>query len=180
MGEPATSGSLDRDGVTRLLIEHQALLRAYVGAIVRNRDLVEEALQETAVVIMQRAEQATDRTRFAAWARGVARRVALALARKRGRVRAVDPRLLDLTEADWNSYDTATLRARRTALNGCIESLSPTSRKLLEMRYERKMGGKDIAKALKRSLGGMYTALSKIHKSLSDCVRGRLATEDIG
>lgn len=171
---------LSLDDVVRLLARHHSRLLAYVTVVVHDRHLAEDVLQETSVIIINRAAEKTTAKLFPAWARRVARNVSFEMLRnRRGQVVAsVEPAVLDSMESAWEELDEGgLLLARKLALRACMEKLSENSKALLKMKYEQSMSGTDMAGRLGRSVDGVYVTISRIHKALADCVKAQLARE---
>ena len=174
--DPSKGGPLDHDEVVRLMTRCYALLRAYVSAIVRDMDLAEDVIQEVSVVVIRKAARETTAQDFARWARGVARLQALKMLRDRRRQsRAMGPAVIDSMEGAWSRWEQAeAMGDRRKALRHCLARLPARARELLKLRYESTLSGMDIARRLGRRVEGVYVSLSRLHKTLSKCVRARL------
>src|SRR5947207_5758295 len=80
-----SSAEMPYEEAFRHVLAHRTMLKAYVQAIVRDPFLAEDTFSEVTLEIA-RAWERFDSTRpFQNWARGVARRVALASLRKQSR-----------------------------------------------------------------------------------------------
>jgi RNA polymerase sigma-70 factor (ECF subfamily) len=70
------------------------------------------------------------------------------------------------------------------ALRGCLDRLTPNARRLVTMKYVDGLRGDTIAQQLGRQVRSIYTALSRIHRALSECLAGRAiegeAQHDVG
>jgi len=114
-----------------------------------------------------------DRSRpFENWARGVARRVALANLRKRGRQTVLlDESVLDsIGEELDKTGDEAQMEFRKQMLQGCLQRLSARNRELVRLRYFENQSYADISSKLGRSIGALYVVFNRIHRSLGQCV----------
>ena len=174
--QPGGTGGLEHDDVVRLLMHNYSLIRAYVGAIVRDLDLAEEVAQEASVVIIRKAAQMTTAELFPKWARGVARNEALRLLRdQRRRSRRMAPEVVEVMEGAWAHWDgSKKMHDRREVLKQCLAKLTAKAREILKLKYEKGFSGIEIAKRLGRRVEGVYVTLSRLHKNLSVCVRSRL------
>ena len=151
-------------------------LKAYCLAIVRDPDLAEDVLSEVGIAINDSWER-YDRSRpFGPWARGVARRVALKALRDRGRRDvALDDEALESVAATLESMgDENAFERRRAALRSCVERLSGSDRRLVELRYFDGLSCSDVAARVARSLNAVYVALHRIHQALASCIEARL------
>ena len=160
----------------RQVMAHRTMLRAYIGAIVKDPDLAEDTLSDVGIEIA-RAWGKYDAARpFAPWARGVARRVALANLRKSGgRPVLLDFDVLDAVGAQIDALGSeSAFESRRQALHVCLERLSERNGDLIRLRYFENRTVREIAARVKRTTEALYMAFSRIHAALSECVERRL------
>lgn len=159
-------------------LKHQGRFMGYLVALTRDLQAAEEIFQNAAVVVMQGApEPLRD---FQAWSKEVVRRQALHYLRDRsrraGQQRPLDPVLLDSLglafQEDPAGPDEA-LRERE-ALADCLKKLPSKSGALLALRYQEKRSFGEIAQAVRSTAAGVQRALSRMRKTLHDCVRLRL------
>ena len=162
----------------RRTMAHRTMLAAYVRAIVHDRDLAEDVVADVSVEIVRSWNRYDPSRPFPPWARGVARRVALASLRKLHRQPALlDAGVLEAIGSAIDAYgDEARLAERKRVLAQCVEKLPARDRKLVRLRYFDNKPHADIAQIVKRTVGALYTAFSRIHKALRDCVRRHLET----
>ena len=118
------------------------------------------------------------RTDFGTWASTVGHFTALNFLRRQSRRRvlfseAALARLLDVQ----SHLTTSDCSARSEALEGCLKCLSERDRRLLHLRYDGERSMQEIADQESRSLGSIYTALSRIRKSLVECIERRIGME---
>lgn len=175
--------STDHDQAIKALMAERAPLLGYIRAIVGDPHLAEDIFQDVVLVVVKKGAPADDAARFPAWIRTVARYEALGALRKRHQQVPFDDALLDAFDAQWAACEEAEPhRPAVEALRACLERLSPTSRKLVAAKYERSQSGEQIAAEVGRPVNTVYVALTRIHKALADCVRGRLArgAADVG
>ena len=67
--------------------------------------------------------------------------------------------------------------ADQAALAGCIEELSESDRKLIELCYATKRNIKAAAAALHRPVASVYTSLVRVRRILMECIRQASAEE---
>lgn len=141
----------NEDEPLRLLIAEQRRLQVFVRSMVGDSHLVEDILQEIAVVVMKQRETFTVGTNFSAWVREIARRVTLSELRRHGRSTPyLSPETAELvvddccgTEAVWDE--------ERQAMTVCLERLPEDSRRALVLRYVDELPSQKIAERLGRS-----------------------------
>jgi RNA polymerase sigma factor (sigma-70 family) len=158
---------------------HRAMLRAFLQAMLRDRDLVDDTLSDTAVEVARCWETYDSSLPFGPWVRGVARR--LALKRLRGRRRLElglpDDVLDSLGEAMDQIGDRVSLNGQKQQLQRCLEGLSAPNQELVRLRYYEEQRLEAIATTSRRSLGAVYTAFSRIHAALLRCMEKASAKE---
>jgi RNA polymerase sigma-70 factor (ECF subfamily) len=69
------------------------------------------------------------------------------------------------------------LEERRRALLTCLGRLAPSDRELIRRRYATGATGKSVAEQLARPANSVYQSLSRIRRTLMDCITRRLAAE---
>ena len=171
---------LSQNELLQLLLAHRAMLMGYVSLIVGDSHLAEDVFQEVALVVMNKGRAVTSAEGFPAWARTVARYKALNARKNRQRTPlALDEDLIDLLEDQWHAGDAAPPSAVPNALRECLERLSPQSRKLIELRYGHNLSGTALSERVGQQLNTVYVALSRIYRTLSNCVKLRLSREGL-
>jgi RNA polymerase sigma-70 factor (ECF subfamily) len=134
------------------------------AAIVRDRALADDTVQEAAVVALGKLDEFDPGTSFSAWAGQIVRYVALNQRRSglRSRVRATDPTVLAATSpaAEVEAGRDGGLPAGR--LSEALDTLEETARACLLMRTDTGLSYKQISEALGIPEG---TAMSHVHRS---------------
>lgn len=157
------------------LIRDQHRLLAYVLVIVADDHLAEDVVQEALTLAFERLDEFNDESHLYAWLRETARRKALELLRRtRRQPRVFDESLLDLLEDQWRQLEPVETSATLEALRGCLEQLTPFARQIIDARYGRNLTGEKLATELGRKFNTVYSALSRTHAALAECVRRRL------
>lgn len=173
-----TRMALDQETAFRLLMSQRAMLLGYVLPIVRDRQHAEDVLQNVGLIVLKKHHQIPDEDAFPGWIRRTARWEAMNLCRKEKRAPGLfDDALLESLEEHWAAYDMRTNEENAqamAALRECLDRLTPRSRMLLDCRYQQDMSGKDLSREFSRPVKTVYMALSRIHRTLGDCVRFKL------
>ena len=155
------------------ILANRSMLKAYILAIVRDPHLAEDTLSDATLAIV-RAWAKYDAARpFEPWARGIARRVALANLRKRGRQPIpLDEDVLEYLGAELSkASDESDQDELKRQLRKCVDRLPERNRELVRMRYFKERSYPDIAAYTGRTPSALYMAFSRIHRALADCVR---------
>lgn len=158
--------------LVKQLLKHQSAFMGYLLAMTRNMDAAEEIFQNVAVVVMDhRGEEIRD---FRAWAKEIARRQALLYLREKSpeKMRAVEPALLEgISQAFEEDTTTAeTAKSELDALRRCLAKMPEKSRAMISLRYEQRASFEEIGKSVATSDAAVQRALSRLRKSLRDCV----------
>src|SRR5262245_47138455 len=86
------------------VLAHRTMLKAYILAIVHDPHLAEDTLSDTTLVIARSWEKFDQRLAFGPWARGIARRVALANVRKDSRyVVGLEEDVMESLDAEFDA-----------------------------------------------------------------------------
>jgi RNA polymerase sigma-70 factor (ECF subfamily) len=159
----------------RALAEHDRWLRTILAARLRDRDAVEEVLQEVALAAVRQAAPLVDESKAAPWLYRLAVRQVLLYRRKLGRRRKLTQRFVERvppSEADADSPDPlAWLLAdeRRALLRRALTKLAPRDAEILLLKYTEDWSYHQIA----RQLGISHSAVeTRLHRA-----RARLRNE---
>ena len=152
----------------------------YLYAMTRDAELAEEVYQNAAVVVMEKANSPETIRNFRAWSKEVVRRQALHAIRTR-EVRARHGRAMspELLEAVSNAFtrdksEKSVVFDEAVALRQCLERLPNDKRELVAQRYERDSGFDEISRRTGSTPAAVQRALSRIRKTLHDCIRRRM------
>jgi RNA polymerase sigma-70 factor (ECF subfamily) len=84
--------------------------------------------------------------------------------------------VIDRLDQAWEEHDRDDPRASSVAaLEHCISKLTPRAQELVQLRYHEDLSGQHIAERLRKPLNTIYVAISRIHRTLAECVRSELA-----
>lgn len=171
MADPAALS--DHEEAFATFFAHRPMLRAYLLAILRDVELVEDTLSDVALATVHSWPVYDRALPFGPWARGIARRVALKRLQKRSRDQIGLPDdLLDSLGAAMDEFtDGVAMEAQRRQLQECLQQLSDRNRELVRLRYHEELSFEHMARQLGRSLGALYTAFSRIHAALLVCLK---------
>jgi RNA polymerase sigma-70 factor (ECF subfamily) len=159
----------------RVLAEHERWLRTILAARLRDREAVDEVLQEVALAAVRQAAPIQDPSKVAPWLYRIAVRQVLLYRRKMGRRRKLTERYVErvpLAEHDEQSPDPlAWLLAeeRRKLLRQALAKLPPRDVEILLLKYTEDWSYHQIAAHLGISHSAVET---RLHRA-----RGRLRSE---
>jgi RNA polymerase sigma factor (sigma-70 family) len=170
-----------RDDVLRLFLQHRVMLSGFLYTLVEDWELVEEALQETAVFVCNRWGDFAPGADFAARVRTAARmRVREAIHRRRAAPPPVEGILegLDAAAVERTWAKRGAFPARHAeALAQCLRELPDLQRRTVEMHYVERRPCERIAARTKRRIDAVYASLSRIRQRLQQGIEQRLAQD---
>lgn len=158
-----------------LLTSHQSSLYAAITALLGGVEGAQDVLQETNVVLLEKAGVYDSARPFIPWAMTFARFQVMAWRKRQVRDRLVLDDELFAALADRLMMDTAAPNRRLDAIESCLNKLEPEARQLVDARYVHGEAVQEIAERLGRSANVISVALFRIRKALLDCVKQTLA-----
>ena len=168
----SSSSEQPHEEAFRQVLAHRTMLKAYVQAIVRDPTLAEDTFSDVTLEIARSWGRFDPSRPFESWARGVARRVALANLRKHSRQPVLlDESVLENLGEDLDKMgDETQLEIRKEVLRGCLQHLSGANQELVRLRYFEHRSYIEISRALSRSVGALYVVFNRIHHALAHCI----------
>lgn len=166
---------MDRQTVIRKLLEDRVALMAYINTIVHDRHHAEDVFQDLSVEAVEKAETIRDDEHLTRWLRTAARFRAIDHLRKAStRAMVFDHDLFDKLDLIWETRAGRPVGPRVDALRDCLDSTPDKTQKLLRLRYQKGLSGKELADKTGRSTNAIYLTLSRVHKALRNCIEARL------
>ena len=151
---------------------------SYIYALVNNLHDAEDLYQQTLEILWMKFEHFDREGHFGRWACGVAR-LEVANFRRLRQSQWIIPNseLMEQLVEPATSQDNRASERYRDALAACRTKLAASDQRLLRSFYIRQQSAKEIAASERRSLAGVYNALSRIRQSLLHCIKLHLARE---
>lgn len=159
-------------GVQGLFLTHIDLIRGFIRALVRDRHLADDVLQETFLTVAKKAENFEHGTNFPRWACAVARLKVLEAHRKeKGNLLFLSEEAIEALSASDEALDTD---CRAELLEDCIDDLPPSMKRSVELRYVGDHKPAEIARLIGWSAEAVYVALSRARTLLRQCVERKI------
>jgi len=160
------------DEFVKLLAGCERQLFAYILALVWRVQDAEDLYQQTAMRLWEKFDEFQQGTNFPSWAFTTARLLVCNFQRTQSRHKTFLTAELAATLADKQAaMPVQESDSLADVLNGCMDQLSETDRRLIRLCYDGVQTIKQIAKALGRPAQSTYNSLCRIRRSLFDCVR---------
>ena len=158
--EAAQNGHLESFGA--LYERYHSPMVALAYSVLGDRDLADDAAQETFAIVCQKLGTLRHRDKFAGWLASICRNVARSILRSKGKSAAVN-----FQERVGNQNDTD---HHRDAIREAVWKLRPADRELIVMRYYDGFSQAQISNVLDISPqavnGRLFRAKRKIEKYL--------------
>jgi RNA polymerase sigma-70 factor (ECF subfamily) len=158
----------------------QPAVSAFVHALVGDRDLRDEVLQDTVARILESYGSYDPSRPFLPWALTLARRAAYDARRRRMRFPA------PLTEAAQDSLAAAIAdvepaeRAAADHLDACLKRLDGRQRQMCELRYRTGLKPARIAELMGLSSNTVSKSLQRIREALRECIERQIRAAATG
>lgn len=155
----------------------QRHLHAFICSVVWNLAEADDVLQETNLVLWQKADHYDDSRDFLTWAMRFAQLQSMAWLKRRHRLPdLLKPRVLELMVSEAIA-EAAELDAHRRALSACIEKLPADHRSLIVRRYGGAASVNEMAAARQTSPKALSELLRRIRRALLNCIMKSLTEE---
>lgn len=164
--------------IARILVRDRDRLIAPIWAVVRDFDLAEDLYQDICADAVEKRDTIDDEPHLINWVRRAGRFRAIdALRRRDSNPLVFDNDVLALIDDEWESPDTDDARRTGQALRHCMDKLTPNAKQLIHLRYAENIKGNALAKRVGKKPNAVFVALSRIHKTLGQCIEAQLALE---
>jgi len=169
--------SLVREQLTRLWLEAEPAVRAYVGAAVSGHQDAHDVVQEVALTVARRFDEYDHKRPFVAWALWLAKSRIVDHYRKQKHASRVFSEMLLDRFAEALVMQREEIPPRQEALESCVEKLPAKSRRMLNLRYVKDASVEEVAAALHSTAGSVRVMLFRIRTLLAECIERELAKE---
>lgn len=157
----------------------QRQLHAFILSMVWHPTEADDILQETNLVLWEKAAEFDASRPFLPWAMRFAQLQAMASLKEKQRQQqrvVFDDGLIQLL-AEEAAADTTALEARQHALATCLQKLPSVQRELIARRYEPEASVNAMAEAVGITPKALSDRLRRIRRALLDCIQQTLAKE---
>ena len=166
---------MNEEEVVSVLLQDRVRICAILWMMVHDSHTTDDLFQDVVVKALKSRDTFHDATHLSRWARTTARHRAIDHLRHRNiRTKVLNERALDLMEAHIDNQTRSSLDGRIDALRDCLQNLPERSRRLLERRYHHQEKATEIAHDRGVSAEALYQQLSRLQRSLRQCVETRL------
>lgn len=165
--------------LTRLWMEAQPRVLAFLGTVIPSFHDAQDLLQQTALEAA-RSFGSYDRERpFTPWVITIARRCVAGFfeQNRKRRERCVYTDVALDALAEYHGQPGLESQGRQLALAKCREHLDDKAARILKLRYEEERSSMEMAELMGMTSRSIRVALTRIRRQLADCVRRKLVGE---
>lgn len=161
---------MEREQFLEYYMEIQRPLRAYLLAATGDLHEADDLCQVVWQMLWKKLDQYDDSRSFKTWSFGFARMEVLRWRQQKARSREVlsEDALEKLAETGRDH--ALQISARHGFLLDCISELASLARKVLDLKYGEGRISREIGKMINRSAEAVDMMLSRIRKSLRECI----------
>ena len=163
--------------LVQLMMKHQRKLLSYIMTLVPSRSDAEDILQEASLTICEKFSDYTSGTNFYSWACQIAYWKVRAARKKYATSKVIFNEEVFEVISQTRVEMEEELDHRHRALSRCLQKLNERDRRMVLIRYESGHNVKAAAQACGRTIQGAYKALTRIRKTLHDCVSLEVSME---
>lgn len=166
--------ALDSKTIVSVLMRQRDQLFAYIWSIVGNVHLAEDVFQDVSLLATEKGSEVADEGRLRAWLQTAARLKSLEALRKTSRTpTAIGDAVLEALDPHWKSLWESESDETLEDLKRCLERLPPRSRDALRLRYAENLKSGEIGRRLGLKSATVYQFLSRVHRTLMECIERR-------
>lgn len=165
--------AVERDVVVQILLAERLRIAAVATAIVRDVHAADDIFQQVVLAALEHSDHFENAEHVMGWAIRAARHRAVDVVNRR-RVKTLPDEVLDLLEDQWVDPAAARWSDRAEALRRCMSRLAEAKRELLRLKYADGLTAAAIADKQSRSADAVYQNLSRVHRTLRECVEREL------
>jgi len=170
----------DQSEFLRLYLAHQSEIRAFVRALVPDRQNYEDVCQDIATVLWKKFDTYDPTRRFGAWARGVAV-FEIKSFRNKSRRHPI-PFSIETIEAIQSEFDRREPRTASSMLEfveRCLRRLTDRACHIFRLRYQRDLSVPEIAQEVNGTPIAIYKTLARSREAVRQCVQQQVTGDEV-
>jgi len=152
-----------------LLAASQRKVFSYILAVVGKRNIAEEIMQQTLLIMWRDFDKFEIGTNFSAWSKTIAYHKILEHRKRNAKEVLFNSEVMQKVLV-LNKKTTRNSNERVEALEGCKKKLKESSRRLISMRFNQRMSCKEISESINCPIQTVYKNMSRIFTALKDCI----------
>ncbi|MFT5524762.1 MAG: RNA polymerase sigma-70 factor (ECF subfamily) [Pirellulaceae bacterium] len=170
--------TLSHDQIVQTLLAERPKFLTLAWGMLRDVHSAEDVYQDLLLKALQPERRFDSVDHLLAWSWQVARNRGRELLRnQKTQATVLDSDVLELLAEETRQRDAEAIATQSAALTDCLQQLTPNSQQLVKLRYVKGMRAIDVAEQLGRKANAVYVSLSRIYRTLADCIESKLADE---
>jgi RNA polymerase sigma-70 factor, ECF subfamily len=161
-----------------LASRYEGELYGYIFSIVRNWEDSADLYQAVCLVLWSKFDLFQPGDNFLAWARVTAKNKVRNFIRHKRLRRYASDAVLDVLSTTTIELQSDNTELYAAALRRCKSKLNNADQELLELRYAKDIGSRQLADMLNRSQQSVCRSLTRIHRWLLECIQMELALRE--
>ena len=158
---------------SQLVTSIQKSLYAFILSLLPNRTEAEDILQETNLILCQKASEYNPEGHFQGWAFNIARyQVMKHITKKKRSKLCFSTDIVEDVAAE--EFDTRKVQAVQKVLSLCYDLLPLKMRFIAKLRFKDEKSIRDISEKVNRPMGAISSTLYRIRQKLFECVTDKL------
>jgi len=175
--ESGTTMAAPREEFIKLFTRYQRRVFLFILSQVPNPVDAEEIHQETNVIIWRKFDRFELGTNFLAWSCQIANYEVLKYRQRQRRDRHLFSDEFVRQVASDAVEQADELEQRRQYLAVCLSKLKSNDLELIQQRYASGESGKSVAELIGRPINSVYQSLSRIRRTLLECVNRQIRAQ---
>ena len=164
-------GERDRQAFDELYRRYQTRLTRFVGNLVRQPQIVEEVLDDTLMVVWERAADFKGESKLSTWIFAIAYRKAMKAVRRYD-VPVEDPDAENRASQEIDPEGAFGQARLHTLLRDAMTELSPDHRSVVELTYFQDLSYREIADIMDCPVDTVKTRMFYARRHLKRCLEG--------
>ena len=173
-----TSAIDDQLAFSHIVEEHQAMVYGFLRARLLQSSDAEDLAQEVFLRFYQGRGRFDQSQPLRPWLIGIARNVLKEHVTKVTRRKEVAWTHLCLELDELVQFDESDSDDALHYLSGCLESLGPSAKEAIHLKYHQDYRLAEIGERLKRSEGAIKLLMFRARQALRHCLNGKLGSSD--
>lgn len=163
----------DDAALVAIITRHNLELRWFIAQRARSAELIDEVVQSTFVVMLDRIQFYEEAGTFSAWLRGIARNCLREELRRRQRLDSSQLDQLLTQPAPDSDSDVDEPPPELSRLTECLGKFSPRMQMLIHRRFRDRLPYALLAQQYKQSLCSITRAIQRAADELRTCLEKR-------
>lgn len=177
-GQEGFPAVVQEEQILSLIFQNRIKYISYIRSIICDYHLSEDVYQGVSLEAIRSVDKFQSMQHLQQWLWVACRTRALNVLREQNKpVRVFDNEMLDIMQAHWENRNAYEQHEVFSHLEKCVGRLSSYAREIIQFRYHENLTGQKLADALGRKCDSVYVALSRVHRTLAECIHRQMMAD---